>query len=128
MPKDYRHEEARRKNNPPAGIAHTYEVRERETGNYSYDLHLDVAAWFLDTDYDGMTFHICQAFFPGDSKAWQKLQRALKAQIDPEAFEQMRSTKSFPFKAGKHKRIAVKVIDFRGNEVVRVMPLDGAKY
>ena len=83
----------------------------------------DVAAWFLDTDYDGMTFHICQAFFPGDPKAWEKLQRALKAYIDPEAFEKMRSTTSFPFKPGKHKRIAVKVIDFRGNEVVRVMKL-----
>jgi len=84
----------------------------------------DVAAWFLDTDYDGMTFHICQAFFPGDPKAWDKLQRTLKAQIDPEAFEQMRSTASFPFKPGDHKRIAVKVIDFRGNEVVRVVSLN----
>jgi len=83
----------------------------------------DVAAWFLDTDYDGMTFHICQAFFPGDEDAWDRLQRALKAQIDPEAFEQMRSTISFAFEPGKHQRIAVKVIDFRGNEVVRVMPL-----
>ena len=83
----------------------------------------DVAAWFLDTDYDGMTFHICQAFFPGDPDAWEKLQRALRAQIDPEAFEQMRGTVSFPFKPGEHERIAVKVIDFRGNEVVRVVPL-----
>ena len=83
----------------------------------------DVAAWFLDTDYDGMTFHICQAFFPGDPKAWDKLQRALKAQIDPEAFEQMRTTRSFPFKPGEHKRIGVKVIDFRGNEVMRVVVL-----
>jgi len=57
----------------------------------------DAAAWFLDTDYDGMTFHICQAFFPGDKDAWDKLQRALRAQIEPEAFEQMRGTKSFPF-------------------------------
>ncbi|RLG20546.1 site-specific DNA-methyltransferase, partial [Candidatus Micrarchaeota archaeon] len=88
----------------------------------------DVAAWFLDTDYDGMTFHICQAFFPGDAKAWDKLQRALKAQIDPEAFKQMRSTVSFPFKPGKHNRIAVKVIDFRGNEVVRVVSLHPVKY
>ena len=85
----------------------------------------DVAAWLLDTDYDGKTFHICQAFFPGDPKAWEKLQRALKAQIDPEAFERMRSTVSFPFKPGEHKRIAVKVIDFRGNEVMRVMKLEG---
>ncbi|OYD14342.1 hypothetical protein CH330_08870 [candidate division WOR-3 bacterium JGI_Cruoil_03_51_56] len=70
-----------------------------------------------------MTFHISQAFFPGDGKAWDRLQRALKAQIDPEAFAQMRGTKSFPFKPGKHKRIAVKVIDFRGNEVIRVVKL-----
>jgi adenine-specific DNA-methyltransferase len=83
----------------------------------------DVAAWFLDTDYDGMTFHICQAFFPGDPDAWEKLERALKAQIDPEAFEKMRGTVSFPFQPGEHKRIAVKVIDFRGNEVVRVVTL-----
>jgi len=82
----------------------------------------DVAAWFLDTDYDGKTFHICQAFFPGDPDAWEKLQRALKAQIPPEVFEQMRGTMSFPFQPGKHQRIAVKVIDFRGNEVVRVIP------
>ena len=90
----------------------------------------DVAAWFLDTDYDGKTFHICQAFFPGDSDAWEKLQRALKAQIAPEVFEQMRSTVSFPFEPGEHQRIAVKVIDFRGNEVVRVVNLQtrGAPY
>ena len=88
----------------------------------------EVAAWFLDTDYDGKTFHICQAFFPGDPDAWEKLQRALKAQIDPEVFERMRGTVSFPFKPGEHKRIAVKVIDFRGNEVMRVMPLEGGQY
>jgi adenine-specific DNA-methyltransferase len=90
----------------------------------------DVAAWFLDTDYDGKTFHICQAFFPGDPDAWEKLQRALKAQIPPEVFEQMRSTVSFPFEPGEHRRIAVKVIDFRGNEVVRVVNLQtgGAPY
>jgi adenine-specific DNA-methyltransferase len=83
----------------------------------------DVAAWFLDTDYDGKTFHICQAFFPGDADAWEKLQRALKATIPEEAFEQMRGTVSFPFQPGEHRRIAVKVIDFRGNEVVRVVNL-----
>jgi len=83
----------------------------------------DVATWFLDTDYDGKTFHICQAFFPGDPDAWDKLQRALKAQIALEAFEQMRGTVSFPFEPGEHQRIAVKVIDFRGNEVVRVVNL-----
>jgi adenine-specific DNA-methyltransferase len=80
----------------------------------------NVAAWFLDTDYDGRTFHICQAFFPGDPNAWEKLQRALKAYIDPKIFEKMRGTISLPFKIGEHTRVAVKVIDFRGNEVIWV--------
>ncbi|MDW8166865.1 MAG: site-specific DNA-methyltransferase [Acidobacteriota bacterium] len=84
----------------------------------------EVAAWFLDTDYDGKTFHICQAFFPGDPNAWEKLQRALRAQIDLETFERMRGTVSFPFQLGEHRRIAVKVIDFRGNEVVRVVKVE----
>jgi adenine-specific DNA-methyltransferase len=51
----------------------------------------------------------------------------LKAQIAPEAFEQMRGTVSFPFQPGEHQRIAVKVIDFRGNEVVRVISLKGGR-
>jgi adenine-specific DNA-methyltransferase len=70
-----------------------------------------------------MTFHICQAFFPGRDDSWRKLKRALKAYIDPEAFEKMRGASSFSFKAGKHNRIAVKVIDFRGNEVMKIYPL-----
>jgi adenine-specific DNA-methyltransferase len=88
----------------------------------------DVAAWFPNTHYDGMTFHICQAFFAGDADAWDKLQRALKAQIDPEAFDRMRGTVSFPFQPGEHRRIAVNVIDFWGNEVVQVVPLKNVRY
>lgn len=57
----------------------------------------EVAAWFLDTDYDGKTFHIRQTFFPGDPGAREKIQRALKAQIDPGAFEKMRDTVSCSF-------------------------------
>jgi len=71
---------------------------------------------------------ICQAFFSGDPDAWEKLQRALKAQIDPEAFDRMRGTVSFPFQPGEHRRIAVKVIDVRGNEVIRILPLERVTY
>jgi adenine-specific DNA-methyltransferase len=71
---------------------------------------------------------ISRSFFPGYMDCWEKLQRPLKAQIHPEAFEQVRGTVSFPFQPGKHKRIGVKVIDFRGNEMVRVAPLTEAKY
>jgi very-short-patch-repair endonuclease/DNA modification methylase len=118
---------------PPAGragVGATYIVELRGvdiydplTGEVHSERGENVAAWFLDTDYDGKTFKIAQAFFPGDPDAWEKLQRALKAQIDPKAFERMRGTNSFPFTPGEHNRIAVKVIDFRGNEVVRVVKL-----
>lgn len=78
-----------------------------------------VAAWFLDTDYDGRTFCITQAFFP-DRNAWEKLARALKGYFDEERFAALSGTTSLPFEAGAHKRCAVKVIDPRGNEVMRV--------
>jgi adenine-specific DNA-methyltransferase len=78
-----------------------------------------VAAWFLDTDYDGRTFCITQAFFP-DRSAWNKLERALRGTIDPERFDALTGTVSLPFRPGKHKRVAVKVIDPRGNDVMKV--------
>ena len=78
-----------------------------------------VAAWFLDGDYDGRTFCITQAFFP-DRSAWDKLARALKGVVDEDRFEALSGTVSLPFPAGKHKRVAVKVIDPRGNEVMRI--------
>jgi adenine-specific DNA-methyltransferase len=83
-----------------------------------------VAAWFVDGDYDGYTFCITQAFFP-DKTAWAKLARALKGVADEERFAALSGTTSLPFPAGKHKRVAVKVMDPRGNEVMRVQRLDG---
>ncbi len=85
-----------------------------------------VAAWFLDTDYDGRTFCITQAFFP-HKDAWEKLARALKGRIDEEKFVALSGTVSLPFPPGPHKRAGVKVIDPRGNEVMRVHRLDAQK-
>ena len=81
-----------------------------------------VAAWFLDSDYDGQTFCVTQAFFP-DASAWEKIARALKSTVDPERFAAFSGTKSLPFTPGGHGRVAVKVIDPRGNEVMRVMSI-----
>jgi adenine-specific DNA-methyltransferase len=78
-----------------------------------------VAAWFVDTDYDGRTFCICQAFFP-DKDAWSKLSAALKAEIPEETWSALAGTESLPFHLAEHKSVAVKVIDPRGNEVIRV--------
>jgi adenine-specific DNA-methyltransferase len=82
-----------------------------------------VAAWFLDSDYDGKCFCVCQAFFP-DKSAWDRLARALGGTLDEAAFDKFSGTVSLPFPAGKHKRVAVKVIDPRGNEVLTVRRLD----
>ena len=82
-----------------------------------------ISAWFLDTDYDRRTFCIVQAFFPNKS-AWEKLQRALKSTLNEDAFDKLTGTESLPFIAGEHKRAAIKVIDHRGNEVMRVVTLD----
>ena len=65
-----------------------------------------VAAWFVDTDYDGRTFCIAQAFFP-DKKAWNKISRDLNNVIDAEGFEQFSGTESLPFPAGEHAKVAV---------------------
>ena len=81
-----------------------------------------VAAWFLDQDYDGRAFCITQAFFP-DKTAWDKLARALKS-ADAERFKAFGGTASLPFKAGKFRRCAVKVIDPRGNEVMATHGLE----
>ena len=86
-----------------------------------------VAAWFVDTDYDESTFCISQAFFP-DKKAWERIARALKGVVDAERFEQFSGTVSLPFAAGQHQRVAVKVIDARGNEVMRVHDLGEGAY
>ncbi|MDS4031346.1 MAG: site-specific DNA-methyltransferase [Candidatus Contendobacter sp.] len=78
-----------------------------------------VAAWFVDSDYDGQIFCITQAFFP-DKSAWDKLARALKTIVDESAFAALSGAVSLPFAAGPNRRVAVKVIDPRGNEVMRV--------
>lgn len=94
-----------------------YDPNSGETSHRSGD---DVAAWFIDHDYDGRTFCICQALFPGGGKnPWEKLQKALKGTIDEEKFDALRTAKSLPFKPGK--RVAVKVIDDRGNEVIKLV-------
>lgn len=91
------------------------------------ELEAQVAAWFLDTNYDRSTFLVCQAFFPAKGvNAWEKIARALKATISEDKWEQLSGLTSVPFEAGDQKRIAVKVIDHRGNEIVRVMDLKGA--
>ncbi|MFO0157848.1 MAG: DNA methyltransferase, partial [bacterium] len=84
-----------------------------------------VPAWFLDTDYNGLSFHVTQAFFP-ETKAWENLKRALGADYESDVWSHLAGTVSVPFVAGEHKEIAVKVIDHRGNELMVIAKLEDA--
>ena len=80
----------------------------------------NLPAWMLDTDYDGMCFYATQVFFP-KTAAWDNLQKSLKAEFDPSVWEHLAGTVSEPFPIGPRRRVAVKVIDERGNELMRVL-------
>ncbi|MHB8853525.1 MAG: site-specific DNA-methyltransferase [Ignavibacteriaceae bacterium] len=84
-----------------------------------------IAMWMLDTDYDDRSLFPRQVFFPmsGEKDGWSRLAKNLKAEIDEELIEQYRGTISLPFPAGKEKRIAVKIIDDRGIESLKIMEL-----
>lgn len=86
----------------------------------------DVPAWFLDTDYNGKVFHVCQAFFPRTS-AWNNLAKALKTDYTADVWDHLAGSVSAPFEGGDHGRIAVKVLDDRGNELLVVKNLTEAK-
>jgi adenine-specific DNA-methyltransferase len=80
----------------------------------------NLPAWMLDTDYDGMSFFATQVFFPKTS-AWDNLQKSLRATFNESVWEHLSGTVSEPFALGDRRRVAVKVIDERGNELMRVL-------
>jgi len=86
----------------------------------------DVPAWFLDTNYNDLCFLVSQAFFPRTS-AWENLRRALAGSYEDSVWEHLAGTTSAPFLAGEDRKIAVKVIDDRGNELLVVKSLDEAR-
>ena len=84
-----------------------------------------IALWMLDTDYDGRSLFARQVFFPmaGDKDGWSKLARNLKATIDNEKIKAYHGTVSLPFQAGDHNRVAVKIVDDRGIESLKIVEL-----
>ena len=87
-----------------------------------------IAVWMLDPDYDGRSLFPRQVFFPLDGTkkngGWNRLAKTLRAQIDQSRIEAYRGTVSLPFPAGEHRRVAVKVVDDRGVESLRLLSLD----
>ena len=82
----------------------------------------DIPCWMLDTDYNEMCFRVSQAFFPRQG-SWDALKRALRASYEENVWDHLAGTESTSFAAGPHKKIAVKVIDDRGNELMVVKAL-----
>ena len=85
-----------------------------------------IAMWSLDTDYDERSLFPHQVFFPiaGKGEGWEKLKKNIRAELDETQLEKFHGTKSLPFEAGDNKKIAVKIIDDRGIESLKVMNLD----
>jgi adenine-specific DNA-methyltransferase len=80
----------------------------------------DIAAWFLDTNYDGDAFFVRHAYFTGADDPYDKLRRALRADISDEAWATVNSNVSRPFPCPKTGKVAVKVINHYGDEVMKV--------
>ena len=79
-----------------------------------------IACWFIDTDYNEESFFVRHSYFLGANDPYKSLKTSLKAEIDPEAWETLHSDTSRPFEKPASGRIAVKVINHLGDEVMKV--------
>ncbi len=103
------------------------DVYDPTTGQIRSSSTDDIACWFIDTDYNGESFFVRHAYFTGGDKPYDKLRRALRAEIDEAAWAALYSTTSRPFDPPSTGRIAVKVINHYGDEVLKVYDVDTAK-
>lgn len=86
-----------------------------------------IAMWSLDTDYDGRSLFPHQVFFPmaGKDEGWRKLKKNIRAELDESLLDQFHGTVSLPFETGKNAKAAVKIVDDRGIESLKILPLRG---
>lgn len=87
-----------------------------------------IAAWSLDTDYDGRSLFPHQFFFPmaGKDEGWMKLKKSIRAELDETLLQHFSGTVSLPFEAGDNRTVAVKIVDDRGIESLKVMRLQAS--
>lgn len=119
------------------------EVRIRKDGDYEVEVHgfdyfdtvkgelvsggkSKIAMWALDTDYDERSLFPRQVFFPmaGKGEGWERLKKNIRAELDETKLEKFHGTVSLPFEAGDNRKVAVKIIDDRGIESLKVLSLD----
>lgn len=102
---------------------HGFDYYNTKSGEIESGDSSKIAMWMLDADYNGQSLYPQQIFFPmaGPSEGWSKLTNLLKTEIDEELIEQYRGTISLPFIPGNNKRVAVKIIDDRGIESLKIL-------
>jgi len=96
------------------------DVYDPTTGQVRSSSVDDVACWFIDTNYNNESFFVRHAYFTGAEDPYRSLKRALRADIDEDAWASLYRTRSRPFAAPATRRIAVKVINHYGDEVLKV--------
>jgi len=99
------------------------DVYDPTTGAIRSNSTDDIACWFIDTNYDGESFFVRHAYFTGADEPYEKLKRALRAEIDEAAWSTLYRTASRPFAPPETGKIAVKVINHYGDEVLKVFKL-----
>ena len=102
-----------------------FDYYDTRTGNVVSGDSNQIALWMLDPDYDGRSLFPRQVFFPmeGANGGWGRLARNLKVEIDTDLIEAYRGTVSLPFELGEHRRAAVKIVDDRGVESLKIVGL-----
>jgi adenine-specific DNA-methyltransferase len=123
----------RTKKGQPHGVAPTdgkivveikgVDVYDPTTGQIRSSSTDDIACWFIDTEYNGESFFVRHAYFTGADEPYEKLKRALRADVDESAWASLYSTQSRPFPVPKTGKIAIKVINHYGDEVLKVYQL-----
>jgi adenine-specific DNA-methyltransferase len=96
------------------------DVFDPSTGEVRSDEPATIACWFIDSDYNGESFFVRQAYFLGQNDPYKSLKTSLKAEIDADAWESLNSDTSVAFAKPSTGRIAVKVINHLGDEVMKV--------
>jgi len=99
---------------------HGVDVYDPTTGEVRSDSTDKVALWMIDTDYSGESFFVRHCYFTGGNDPFKRLKTALKAEIDPDAWASLYDTVSRPFARPTTGKIAVKVINDYGDEVMKV--------
>ncbi len=100
------------------------DVFHPQTGEIRSDGPEGIACWFIDTDYNKESFFVRHAYFLGANDPYKALKTTLKAEIDEDAWATLHSDTSRPFEKPKSRRIAVKVINHLGDEVMKVFRVE----